>query len=334
MVSGVPDATIVGYAVSPILLYSIVQRRYPIPYPTGRLLAGSGGTDTLVDSWGKLAPPLRSPLRVGIKLGILALLPVSFILLDVITRLSCNRDGFSSSTKQESGGRQLWEDRHLDGTLTARPWASICIATYKRLNFLRTTLQSVRQQTMFDFEVIVADNDPEGSALSIVAEIADSRIRYLWTGAECWGDRGLNRAMREAWGMFTLMLSDDDIIYPHMLATLRELSEMHPQYGAYYGAVAVYVDDLDLACSYGLQVGATPSLAPGVPKDGVRCFSAAEFPRAYFSHQVFPYVFWSVGVARTSIVQQVGGIPDYGWGFFTDFGYIRDGITGRLCNDQ
>jgi glycosyltransferase involved in cell wall biosynthesis len=42
-----------------------------------------------------------------------------------------------------------------------RPKVSFCFTTFKRFDYLQKTLESVKNQTFSDFEVIVSDNDPE-----------------------------------------------------------------------------------------------------------------------------------------------------------------------------
>ena len=58
------------------------------------------------------------------------------------------------------------------------PKVSFCFTTFKRYDYLRSTLESVRNQTFSDFEVIVSDNDPEQSGRDIV-ESFDSRFKYF-----------------------------------------------------------------------------------------------------------------------------------------------------------
>jgi len=83
---GATIATVVGYGVPQILLYWLLQKRYPVPYPLKPLLAALAVhfvlllVSTFVPSW-------AFTLRVGAKLGLLAILPLTFLALGVITRL-------------------------------------------------------------------------------------------------------------------------------------------------------------------------------------------------------------------------------------------------------
>ncbi len=81
---GATVATMVGFAVTPLVLFVLVQRRYPLPYPIGRMVAALTVQFALLIA-GLFVPAITFPVRVAIKLGILALLPVGFILVGMIT---------------------------------------------------------------------------------------------------------------------------------------------------------------------------------------------------------------------------------------------------------
>ncbi len=82
---GATFATIIGYGVPQFLLYPILQKRYPVPYPIGRILAALV-IQALLLTLGTLLPPMWFPIRIGIKLVIFGILPISYILLGMVTR--------------------------------------------------------------------------------------------------------------------------------------------------------------------------------------------------------------------------------------------------------
>ena len=201
------------------------------------------------------------------------------------------------------------------------PWASFCIATYKRPDHLRRALAFISQQTFTDFEVIVSDNDPEQSSREVVLSASDPRFRYFANERNLGMVKNFNAALGRARGHFVVMVTDDDPVYPELLATLHSLSLKHPGYGAYFGACGVQLETEEMARTYDSHVGFRACLANG-PLDSVRLFSAAEFPHAFFERRVFPYFLWSTGVVKRSVALAVGGMPDYGSPYLTDFGYV------------
>ncbi|MBE2238300.1 MAG: oligosaccharide flippase family protein [Caldilineaceae bacterium] len=82
---GATTATVIGYAVPQVVLFGWLARHYPIPYPIGRLMAGLG-IQFILQMGGLLVPAIFFPIRILIKLGILAILPLSFVILNIITQ--------------------------------------------------------------------------------------------------------------------------------------------------------------------------------------------------------------------------------------------------------
>ena len=82
---GATASTIISYSVPQILLYLWLKDRYPVPYPTGRLLAALAVQSILLII-GLALPPIYFPLRVLIKVVLLLLLVPALIGLNVITR--------------------------------------------------------------------------------------------------------------------------------------------------------------------------------------------------------------------------------------------------------
>ena len=59
------------------------------------------------------------------------------------------------------------------------PLVSFCFTTFKRPVYLKSTLESVLAQTYQHFEVVVSDNDPEGSGKEVVESFQDARFQVL-----------------------------------------------------------------------------------------------------------------------------------------------------------
>ena len=59
------------------------------------------------------------------------------------------------------------------------PLVSFCFTTFKRDQFLRETLESVKKQSYQNFEVIVSDNDPGEMGRAVVEGMKDPRFKYF-----------------------------------------------------------------------------------------------------------------------------------------------------------
>src|ERR1700737_1288189 len=98
--------------------------------------------------------------------------------------------------------------------MTANPFASFCFSTYKRPEFLESTLQSILKQTFQDFEVIVSDNDTEQSGKRVVESFNDSRFKYFPNPENLGMKKSFNLSLNRSSGEFIIMIADDDPLYP------------------------------------------------------------------------------------------------------------------------
>ena len=93
---------------------------------------------------------------------------------------------------------------------------SVIICTYKRPEFIPKVLESLVSQEIngsFDMEVLVIDNDPNGSARQAVARMESKlrgHLRYIHEPARG-KSNALNRGIREAKGDI-IAFTDDDVI--------------------------------------------------------------------------------------------------------------------------
>jgi len=118
----------------------------------------------------------------------------------------------------------------------------IGVPTFKRPESLHRTLASLAEQDGCDrVEVWVIDNDPDGSAASVVEAFKTLSVRYLVEGRP-----GVvhvrNRLLEESAGADVLVFVDDDeTACPGWLAALLEMHDQHPD-DALAGPVDYVVD--------------------------------------------------------------------------------------------
>lgn len=121
------------------------------------------------------------------------------------------------------------------------PTVSVIVAAHRAKAFLGAALDSVLAQTLSDFEILVAPDEPAD-----YAEFAgrDPRIRLLPPVAKPSGPGGArNRALAQAHGRFLALLDSDDLISPNYLACLVPLAEWH---GAAFGRTSIMAGGVEL----------------------------------------------------------------------------------------
>jgi glycosyltransferase involved in cell wall biosynthesis len=102
----------------------------------------------------------------------------------------------------------------------SRPHITVVIPTYKRPQGLYRALASVTSDKSDDQEVIVIDDDPELSAVGVVAQFQGVRY-FAKRGFEKGLSQSRNMGIQLARGDYILFLDDDDYLNPEALKTLR-----------------------------------------------------------------------------------------------------------------
>lgn len=201
------------------------------------------------------------------------------------------------------------------------PLVSFCFTTFKRAAYLKSTLESVLSQTYSNFEVVVSDNDPEGSGRTVVESFQDPRFKYYPNAENLGMKKSFNKSLERSTGEYIVMIADDDPVYPDMLETLIRLRREYPGYGMYLGGSNWYCTQPDIAQLYNVRVGMNSCLAYR-KIDDVQKFSASEFLKGFFTLKIFPYYLWSTGMVERDIMIKMGGVPDYNSAFLGDYAYL------------
>jgi glycosyltransferase involved in cell wall biosynthesis len=209
----------------------------------------------------------------------------------------------------------------MDEMYESQPWVTFCMTTYKRPEYLRSQLHSLLKQTFSNFRIIISDNDVSASGQKVVQEINDARIQYACNESNLGMVKSFNRSLQKATTEYVVMITDDDPVYPTMLETLYDLSVSHPGYGIYYGGCDIMCMNPDVARSSRAKVGTNSCLA-NLPVGTVREYKGKDFPLAYFEGKIGNHILWSTGIVKREIALAIGGMPDFGAPYNTDFGYI------------
>jgi glycosyltransferase involved in cell wall biosynthesis len=113
------------------------------------------------------------------------------------------------------------------------PELSIIVPTYNRSAVLSRCIQALCRQTCEKplFEIIVSDDGSQDDTATVVAALANSQgvsIRYLHQ-PNAGANRARNQAIGSARGRLLLLINDDTIAQPHMVAEHLAEHGRHPQ---------------------------------------------------------------------------------------------------------
>jgi len=91
------------------------------------------------------------------------------------------------------------------------PLISICIPSYKRVDFLRRLLDSIAAQSFKDFEVIVTDDSPGTEVHDLIEHYKDKfTILYFKNAVTLGTPSNWNEAVKHARGEWIKLMHDDD----------------------------------------------------------------------------------------------------------------------------
>jgi len=99
---------------------------------------------------------------------------------------------------------------------------------YNGEQFLRTSLESVLNQSFADFEVLVLDDGSRDRSLDVVAEFADSRIRVIRNAENQGLIRTLNIGLAQARGAYIARQDADDCALPERFAKQVRVLDENP----------------------------------------------------------------------------------------------------------
>ncbi len=112
------------------------------------------------------------------------------------------------------------------------PKVSVIIPAYNAAKHIRTTLNSVLDQTCRDFEVIVVDDGSTDGTVEILKTYSD---RVLWTVQKHQGQAyAINRGIRMAKGEYLAYLDADDLIMPAKLEVQAGYLDKNPDVDVVY----------------------------------------------------------------------------------------------------
>lgn len=117
----------------------------------------------------------------------------------------------------------------------AKPTVSVVIPTHDRRRRLLEAVESVREQTFRDLEILVVDDASNDGTAEAVAAIGDERIRLLRHARNRGASAARNTGIEEARGEWIAFLDSDDRWHPTKLARQMEvIQESPPDVGHIY----------------------------------------------------------------------------------------------------
>jgi glycosyltransferase involved in cell wall biosynthesis len=106
---------------------------------------------------------------------------------------------------------------------------SVVVPSFNNASFIAGTISSILNQTMRDFELIVADHSSSDGTPNIIKEfLSDRRVTLTRTEAGGGAQRNWNRVSQLASGEFVKLVCGDDLLHEDALEVQLAALEAHP----------------------------------------------------------------------------------------------------------
>jgi glycosyltransferase involved in cell wall biosynthesis len=114
------------------------------------------------------------------------------------------------------------------------PKFSVVIPAYNQAQFLAETIQSVLDQTLQDFEIIVVNDASTDDTNAVIAQFDDPRLRSIIHPQNKGLPAARNSGMNASRGDYIALLDADDIFHPQKLEQHNLFLTAHPEVSVTY----------------------------------------------------------------------------------------------------
>jgi glycosyltransferase involved in cell wall biosynthesis len=128
----------------------------------------------------------------------------------------------------------------------ADPLFSVILPVYNREKMARTALETVRWQTLGDWECLAVDDGSKDGSARVLQEFAatEPRVKVLVNPQNIGMNASRNRAIEQARGRFITFLDSDDLWLPGRLEAFQALAANRPEAGFMFSNAWILRDGL------------------------------------------------------------------------------------------
>ena len=126
----------------------------------------------------------------------------------------------------------------VDSLTTGSPLFSVIIPLYNHERYIRQAVNSVLNQTVSDFELIIINDGSTDGSEAVVRQINDRRIQY-YSQENRGVSETINRGIKLSRGKFIAILNSDDVFSPDRLKTATDTIESDDELQAVFSHLEI-----------------------------------------------------------------------------------------------
>lgn len=130
------------------------------------------------------------------------------------------------------------------------PKFSVVISVYNKGNFIKKTLESVFNQSITDYEVIIVNDASTDHSETVIQSVSQEKIIYFKLKKNKGAAAARNKAIQLATGDYIALLDGDDIWYPDYLKEINNLLQEFPTHSVFATAIDIEGQDGKRASTY------------------------------------------------------------------------------------
>lgn len=118
---------------------------------------------------------------------------------------------------------------------SSKPKVTVIMSAYNAERFVAEAIESVLNQTMHNFELIVINDNSKDKTGKIAKSFKDKRIRYFEHKHNKGKSHSVNFAFKKTRGKYACVFDADDVMVNYKLEVSSKVLDKYPEVGLVYG---------------------------------------------------------------------------------------------------
>lgn len=203
-----------------------------------------------------------------------------------------------------------------------QPLVSFCITTYKRPDFLKSTIEAILRQKYSNLEIVISEDPSENTSEKVVKSFKSKNIIYHKNKTRLGMVKSFNKALFLCKGDFVNILTDDDPPTDDFLETFVKVLKKYPDMKILVGGSYANITTKKIEQVTSLKMGLNSLINKNKPYGYIEKMPSKLFIENFLTGELFPHYQWNSGLTARSILRKIGGVPDYNSAHLIDYALL------------